>query len=126
VIEEDGSELAAQLWGSSHPAAAGVLAYPEGRAALAAADRAGRLTPAAYRDALAGFEDVCAAALIVAVDDSLAKQAGDLAADHHLRGYDAVHLASALRLGPDTVLVTWDEQLNQAATNRGLAVAPAV
>jgi len=126
VIEEDGSELAAQLWGSAHPTAAGVLAYPEGRAALAAAGRAGRLAPAGYRNAVAAFEDVHAAALIVAIDDSLAKQAGDLAAGHRLRGYDAVHLASALRLGPDTTLITWDEQLKRAATDCRLAVAPAI
>lgn len=113
------------MWGSFHPAAAGILAYPEGRAALAAASRAGRLTPNGYRNALADFEEVQAAALIVVIDDSLAKQAGDLATDHHLRGYDAVHLASALRLGRDTVLISWDEQLKRAATDCALAVAPA-
>lgn len=115
-----------ELWGSSHPAAAGVLAYPEGRAALAAAKRGGRLTPAGYRSGLADFEDVHAALLIVAIDEALATQAGDLAAEHNLRGYDAVHLAGALRLGIDTTLITWDEQLKRAAINAGLPVAPAV
>ena len=56
---------------------------------------------------------------------ALARQAGDLAAGHHLRGYDAVHLASALRLGSDTMLVTWDDRLRDAAVDAGLAVAPA-
>ena len=115
-----------QLWGSSHPTATGVLAYPEARAALAAARRGGRLTPAGYRSVLASFEDVHAALLIVAIDEPLAQRAGDLAAEHHLRGYDGVHLASALRLGTDTTLITWDEQLKRAAIDAGLPVAPAV
>jgi predicted nucleic acid-binding protein len=42
-----------------------------------------------------------------------------------LRGYDAVHLASALALDADTTIVTWDEDLKRAAARRGCAVAPA-
>lgn len=114
-----------QLWGSSHARAAGVLAYPEGRAALAAATRARRLSSAGHRDALADLEAVHAALFVVAIDDALARRAGDLAAQHDLRGYDAVHLASALRLGTDTTLITWDEQLRRAAIDAGLPAAPA-
>ena len=105
--------------------AVGVLAYPEARAALAAARRADRLTATGYRTAVSDFEALHATTLIVGIDDSLARGAGDLAAKHHLRGYDAVHLASALRLGALTTLVTWDERLQQAAVAAGLAVAPA-
>jgi len=63
--------------------------------------------------------------MIVAIDEPLARHAGDLAAGYHLRGYDAVQLASALRLGSHTMLITWDDRLRQAATDAGLAVAPA-
>ena len=53
--------------------------------------------------------------------------AGELADERALRGYDAVHLASALALGPgETVLVTWDRDLGNAAVGAGLAVAPAL
>jgi predicted nucleic acid-binding protein len=102
-----------------------VLAYPETRAALAAAPRAGRLTAAAYRAALTEFEALHATALVVEIDHWLARRAGDLAAEHQLRGYDAVHLASALRLGDQTTLITWDQRLQHAAIAAGLAVAPA-
>jgi hypothetical protein len=38
-----------------------------------------------------------------------------------------VHLASALALGPgETILVTWDHDLSNAAVGAGLAVAPAL
>jgi len=53
-----------------------------------------------------------------------AGQAGDLAAEHALRGYDAVHLACALHLeGDDVVLATWDNALNSAARATGQLIA---
>lgn len=103
----------------------GVLAYPEARAALAAARRADRLTATGYRTAGTDMETIHAAAHLVGIDESLARQAGDLAVEHHRRGPDAVHLASALRLGGQTTLITWDDRLRQAAIAAGLAVAPA-
>ncbi len=75
--------------------------------------------------AVADFELLHASALIVGIDASLSRLAGDLAAEHLLRGYDAVHLASALRLGDRTTLITWDRRLREAAVAAGLAVAPA-
>jgi uncharacterized protein len=61
---------------------------------------------------------------IVAVDERLARHAGDLAAEHALRGYDAVHLASALHLeGDDILLATWDNALNAAARATGRLIA---
>ena len=64
--------------------------------------------------------------VIVGVDEALARRAGELADERELRGYGAVHLASALALGSgETILVTWDRDLSNAAVGVGLAVAPA-
>ena len=124
VVVEDGSELAAELWGSSYPAASSILAYPEGRAALAAARRLDRLGEEEHREALAVFEDLYAELVTVGVDRELAIRAGGHAETLGLRGYDAVHLATALELGDEEiVLVTWDRDLVQAAESVGLAVA---
>jgi uncharacterized protein len=125
-VVEDGSDVAADLWGSDHPVASSVLFYPEGRAALAAARRAGRLTAAGHRRALEEFEPLRRELTVIGVDEELAEQAGHLAAELGLRGYDAVHLASAVSLGDEaTVLVTWDRALADGAGRAGLAVAPA-
>lgn len=102
VVTERGSELAAELWKTRHPAASSVLSYPEGRAALAAARRAGRLTAGANSRSLEYFEATHGELVMVGVDAALARQAGELAEELGLRGYDAVHLASALALGGDT------------------------
>jgi uncharacterized protein len=104
-----------------------VLAYPEARAALAAARRARRLTARAHDRAVAELDALTAELVIVGVDEPLARRAGELADERVLRGYDAVHLASALALGPgETILATWDRDLSSAAVGAGLAVAPAV
>jgi hypothetical protein len=54
----------------------------------------------------------------------LLRRAGDLAETHALRGYDAVHLASAAAIAHDrTVMVTADRHLRTAARDLGLAAA---
>lgn len=69
------------------------------------------------------FEAVFAEVTILGVDDVLAREAGVIADELGLRGYDAVHLATALSSSDEVVMVTWDEQLRAAAAAQGLAVA---
>ena len=83
-----------------------------------------RLGASAYGTALEDFEVTQAQLLLVGIDEPLARQAGDLAEEFKLRGYDAVQLASALALGAATTLVTWDNDLGRAAIARGCGVAP--
>ena len=114
----------AELWNGAYPAATSILAYPEGRAALAGARRGDRLTKVEHERALADFEEMHQALITVGVDDDLARRAGELAEDFGLRGYDAVHLATALELGgEDVALLSWDADLRHAAAQVGLAVA---
>jgi uncharacterized protein len=85
------------------------------------------LTARAHESAVAELDALTAELVIVGVDEALAQRAGDLADERALRGYDAVHLASAVALGPgETILVTWDRDLSNAAVGAGLAIAPAL
>jgi uncharacterized protein len=103
-----------------------MLVYPEGRAALAAARRGGRLGEKDHARALADFEDLVSDLALIGVDELLARSAGALAEEFELRGYDAVHMATALTLGEDvTALVTWDGDLAEAGIKAGLPIAPA-
>ncbi len=124
MVVEDGSALAEELWASDFPAITSILSYPEGRAALAAARRGARLTGPAHRRALEDFQSIHNGLALVGLDAQLAHRAGELAETFALRGYDAVHLASALSTGAVT-LVSWDEDLRRAATRTGCAIAPA-
>jgi uncharacterized protein len=100
------------------------LIYPETRAALAQAERLGRLTARQLRDAVAAFDSVFEEIDLVEVDDGLARRAGELAEARQLRGYDAVHLAAADRVhDPDVVVVAGDGALLDAATAEGMKAA---
>jgi predicted nucleic acid-binding protein len=53
----------------------------------------------------------------------LARRAGEHAEGLGLRGYDAVHLATALELGDEeVVVVTWDRDLARATGQVGLGL----
>ena len=59
------------------------------------------------------------------LDPALAHSAGDLAEAHGLRGDDAVHLATALSVESDSLLLaTWDGDLARAAVAAGCSVSP--
>ena len=61
--------------------------------------------------------------ILVPMDTPLARRAADLAAQHRLRGGDAVYAAVALRFG--SVLVTLDEQLRERAAQAVPTRSPA-
>ena len=124
LIAEPGSARAASLWDSADRIVSVRLIYPETRAALAQAERLGRLTARQLRDAATGFDSLFEEIDIVEVDDALARRAGELAEIRQLRGYDAVHLAAADRVrDPNVVVIAGDGALLDAATAEGMAVA---
>lgn len=113
-----------QHWDRADLLVSNQLIYPEARAARAAATRAGRIDQSTDVSAVATLEDLYAQLRIVAIDEPLARHAGELATEHALRGYDAVHLACALLLeGDDILLATWDSALNAAARATGQLIA---
>lgn len=124
MIAEEGSDLASELWETQHPAISSILSYPEGRAALAAARRGARLTATAHVRALDNFESLHHELSLIGLDTQLTREAGELAEACALRGYDAVHLASALSAGDTITLVSWDEDLRRAAAHNGCGLAP--
>ena len=89
------------------------------------AQRLGRLDERPLRGAVKELDAACAAMQLIGIDWELAVSAGDLAERHALRGYDAVHLATALSVhDSELVLVTWDRDLARAALHAGRSVSP--
>lgn len=112
------------LWNSAYPVVSSILAYPEGRAALAAVRRGARVGHQQYASAVAKFASHYEDLVTVGVDHALSHAAGAYAEEFSLRGYDAVHLASAQSLGEEeVVMVTWDADLARAASEAGLIIA---
>ena len=124
LIAEPGSARAATLWDGADRVVSVRLLYPETRAALAQAERLGRLTARQVRDAVTEFDSLLEEIDLVEVDDALARRAGELAEVRQLRGYDAVHLAAADRVhDSNVVLIAGDRALLDAATAEGMTVA---
>ena len=125
LVEEPGSRLAAELWDACDAALSSRLAYPEVRAALAAAGRNHELGTDDLREAERAWEEFWAATRKVELTPDVERHAGQLARSHALRGADAVHLASALAVNDDDlVIAVWNRRLHGGALAAGIRVAP--
>ena len=102
------------------------VAYAEARAAFARRAREGSLRPSQLRRCITRLDEDWRHMVVVELDGSLVRTAGDLAERHALRALDAIHLSSALRLamelGRAPTFLAFDGALRAAATNEGLTV----
>lgn len=127
VVEEEGSDLASALWDGCDAALSSRLAHPEVCAALAAARRNRDLDDDGFAVASRAWDELWAAIRPVELTADVERHAGRLADLRALRGADAVHLASALAIGADALVVAvWDRRLHEGARAEQLTVAPAL
>jgi predicted nucleic acid-binding protein len=105
-------------------AATSRVAYPEARSALARRRREGAISAAGLRRAVADLDRDLGSWVVVDVAESVAREAGRLAERHALRGFDAIHLASAMELrtlvGGPVHFLAFDARLTEAARGEGL------
>lgn len=124
-MREEGFREARALYEEAGVGMTVSLSYVEARAALAAARRARRVSAGGSIRARAELEQRWQELLIVDIDDRLVAEGGDIAEEHRLRSHDALHLAAALSIGDEGLVVaSWDRELRRAAEEAGLAVAP--
>jgi len=125
LLDEPGVDLAGQVWHSATVVASSEVVYPEARAALAAAQRSGRLDAAQLRAAILRLKRMVADIRLIRMDDELTEIAGSLAEEHALSGVDAIHLAAVLSIdAPRVVVTTWDRRLGIASADCGMPVVP--
>ena len=105
------------------------ITFVEMASALAKADRLGYIQPSEAQAVWQAFQEEWDEIAAINLTGHILLQASSLAWKHPLRGYDAVHLASALawqEANPELVtLVTFDRQLWRAGKTEGLEVLPA-
>ena len=95
-VEEEGSNLVRSSVAAAEESLTSIVTYAEARAALARARRERVLTPAALRGAVDRLEGDWLSLSLVHASERLVRRAGPLAERYGLRGFDAIHLASAL------------------------------
>jgi uncharacterized protein len=123
-VEEYESSKVAALVKSSSIAATSIVAYSEARAAFARRFREKAFASKEYSLIKETFNKDWDNYLILSFSGTMIKLAGDLAEKHSLRGFDAIHLASALtlhrELSSPVTFSCFDENLNRAAGLEGL------
>ena len=125
LIDEDGSDLAVTLWDAASEVVSNILAYPEVRAALAAAWRGRRIDDDQIDEAEDEWERYWSSVRQIDLTELIARVASQECRNHALSGADGVHLASALALSEaGVVVVTWDKRLSLGARAAGLHVSP--
>ena len=123
VVGEASTELCNRIWTESTRIVSVRLLYPEARAALARAQRMGRLTRPQLTAVVMELDSILAEIDLIELTADLAHAAGELTEEHGLRGYDAVHLAAARSVADEEfVFATGDADLAAAARAGGLAV----
>jgi predicted nucleic acid-binding protein len=127
-LAEVGSERVDTLLAPPTLAGTAVVTRAEVAAALGKAARLGALTRAAAGRCLVEFRSHWPNYLRLRLNEGVVARADELAWEHGLRGYDAVHLAAALTwqagLDEPLTLATFDRQLWQVGPSVGLAVWP--
>ena len=108
--------------------AVSVVAYPEARAAFARIKAQGISTEAKHQQRLAQLNLDWGNLLHIELIPAVVRTAGDLAEVYGLRGFDSIHLASALWLKEKTSMplhfAVFDQRLRLAAERAGLMVVP--
>jgi uncharacterized protein len=128
VVEVESAQVVTLIEGARMTGTA-VLCRAEVAAALAKAVRVGLVSREAALKALEAFNADWEYLIRLHFGEPFAARAAMLAWEHGLRGYDAVHLASALAwretLGEPVTVATYDRGLWRGAQAAGLSPWPA-
>jgi len=127
-LSEPDSKAVESLIRGADVVGSSIITRAEVSAALAKAVRMNWLAHATGERILKSFRQYWLDVAALPINDTLVAEADALAWHYGLRGYDAVHLASALlwrtALGEQIVLATFDRQLWDGAKQAGLDVWP--
>ncbi|RMG50712.1 MAG: PIN domain-containing protein [Acidobacteria bacterium] len=127
-IAELGTPEVAAVISDADVVGTSIISRAETAAVLAKAVRTRTLSPDEAASALQVFRSEWPNLVRVQATEALVARADDLAWELGLRGYDAVHLASALlwqdAMGEEIAFATFDRRLWEAAGRRGLILFP--
>lgn len=127
-VAERGSPEVADAIAGAEVVGTSLISRAETAAALGKAVRTGALTQEAAASVLQVFRSEWPTLVRVQATEVLVARADVLAWELGLRGYDAVHLASALSwqegLGAPVTMITFDRRLWETVERRGLRPLP--
>ena len=125
-VEEDGTDRVDALWEEASELVTSSVAFSECLSAFCRRMREGIISEAQCLSTISLFEEEYSKIALVPVTPELDEIVKDILLKHPLRGFDAIHLASALlvhRIGRlNVTFACFDVALNRAARHEGLTV----
>ena len=121
IINEIGTDEVESYWDEGGDVASCQLLVVESTAALVRARQSDRISIATYNSSISLLDNLYVRLTIVNIDENLLADACDVTKTEKLRAYDAVHLASALKIGAD-IFASADADLCRAANRQGLNI----
>lgn len=123
-VEEGSSAAVEGLVRSAEATGTSLIAYAEARAAFARRFRENAFSSKDYKRLRSRFESDWKNFLSIHVTFEVVQMAGELAEKHGLRGFDAIHLASAVtlreKLALPVIFSCYDIRLQNASLNENL------
>ncbi len=114
-VKEEGTALVLKMLKSADLIATSKVAYVETRTAMARLWREGLLKEQTYQLVKESFQQDWNNYLLVELSDTVINMGGEMTEKYKLRGFDAIHLASALmlkkQLEQDITGGCWDARL---------------
>lgn len=125
-VEETGSEKIRDIAYNATVIATSKVAYAEARAAFARKQKEDGFSINTLRKIVEDLNRDWESYFVVEITDGLIRSAGDIAEKHLLRGFDSIHLASAINLkdktGAEIYFSSNDAKLNRAAEKEKIVV----
>lgn len=125
-VDESGSERVNELWDSASAVATSAVAFAEAISAFSRKCREGVLSDKEYKKILGKFKKDYEQLILVPLNKELNMSIEAVLQRYPLRGFDAIHLASALVFlhsdMPKLIFACFDSSLNRSAINEGLVI----
>jgi predicted nucleic acid-binding protein len=125
-VEEDGSDQVDELFTPESTIITSVVTFAEMSAAFSRKFREGLLTRTGYLKTLSELKNEHSQLVLVAISMELNQIIENLLLKHALRGFDAIHLASAILIKQksrfDLHFACFDRTLNKMAAAEGLSL----
>ncbi len=123
-VEEIDSEKIRNFAHNAAAVSTSKIAYAEARAAFARKQKEEELSQKVLRKIVEDLNKDWESYFVIEITDGLIRFAGDIAEKYLLRGFDSIHLASAIHLKNkiDSAIYfsSYDTRLNQSAKKEGI------
>ena len=125
-VEEIDSEKIKNFVHNAATVSTSRIAYAEARAAFAKKQKEEGFPLKVLRKIVEDFNRDWESYFVIEITDGLIRFAGDIAGKYLLRGFDSIHLASAVHLKnkirADIHFSSYDTRLNQSAEKEGIII----